>query len=109
MAIIESTDYKADKIKGKQRIHGGKFGNELGGTPWMSFDEELVTVDETNGAVFRNQVGSCMVQLTDPAKTLTLRNPLDDSVIGTASYMDVMVMLYSLGRQTQVERDTGGV
>lgn len=109
MAIVEVTDYKADKIKGKQRIYGGKFGNELGGTPWMSFDEELVTVDESTGTVFRNQVGSCMVQLTEPAKVLTLRNPLDDSVIGTASYMDVMVMLYSLGRQTQVERDAGGV
>lgn len=105
MITIEPTDYKAAQITGKQRVFGGTFSNELGGIPSIVFNEELITLDGTTGAVYRNQTGSCAASLTDPAKPLALRNPLDDSVVGTATYMDVMVMIYSLGRQTQIERD----
>lgn len=105
--IIDPTDYKAQQISGKQRVYGGSFTNELGATPAIVFNEELITLDGVTGAVYRNQVGSCVATLTDPAKPLTLRSPVDDSVIGQATYQDVMVMLYSLGRQTQLERDAG--
>lgn len=103
--IIAPTDYKASAIQGKQRIHGGKFGNALDQIQWISFDEELITLDNTTGEIYRNPAGSCQTSLTDPAKPLTLRNPLDDSIIGTSTYQDVMILLYSLGRQTQIERD----
>lgn len=103
--IIEPTDYKADKIKGKQRVYGGSFSNELEGIPSVVFNEELITHDAVSGRVFHNQTGSVAVSLTDPATPLTLRNPVDDSVIGAVTYQDVFVMLYSLGRQAQIERD----
>lgn len=105
MNPISATDYKANDIKGKQRIYGGKFFNPLDGIPSIMFEEELITYDSATDTVFRNAVGSCQTELVDPAKELTLRNPIDDSAIGTATYADVMVMLYSLGRQVQLERD----
>ena len=103
--IIESTDYKATQIQGKQRICSFRGGNAIGEIPWIAFDEELITHDASNGNIYRNAVGGCTTSLTDPAKVLTLRNPLDDSVVGASTYQQVMVLLYSLGRQTQLERD----
>jgi hypothetical protein len=103
--IIEPTEYKTADTKSKQRIHGGKFGNALGQIPWISFDEEFVTYDSVADKIYTNPAGSCQCSLTDPLKTLTLRNPLDDSIIGESTYQDVFVLLYSLGRQTQIERD----
>lgn len=107
--IIEPTDYKSDKIKGKQRIYGGKFGNALEGVPWISFDEELITLDPTTGAVFNNHLGTIIADMSDPTKLVTMRNPLDDSVIGASTYQEAMIMLYSLGRQMQTDRDAAVV
>lgn len=105
MIAIAPTDYKTNQITGKQRVFCGTFSNRLEGVPSIVFHEELITLDATTGTVYSNQTGSCTASLTDPAKPLTMRSPLDDSVIGNATYMDVMVMIYSLGRQTQIERD----
>lgn len=115
--IIDPTEYKTADTKSKQRIHGGKFGNVLGQTPWISFDEEFVTYDAIADKLYTNPAGSCQTTLTDPLKTLTLRNPVDDTIIpadafiakltaqGGVFYEDQFIMLYSLGRQTQIERD----
>lgn len=105
MSIVNPTDYKADQIKGKQRSHGGRFGNELGQAPWVTFDEEIIVEDAVTGSVFRQNVGSVTVTLTDPLKVIELRNPDDDTVIGQVTAQDCFVMMYSLGRQAQIDRD----
>lgn len=105
MSIIETTDYKADKIKGKQRACGGKFGNALGQTPWMSFEEEIITEDAVTGSVYHIPVGGISVPMDDPSKILTLRNPLDDSIIGESTLGAVQAHIYSLYRQVCEERD----
>lgn len=105
MSLILDTEYKTATTKSKQRVYGGRFGNEWSGIPWITMDEEVLTIDDSTGATYHNQCGSVSAQLTDPIKQLELRNPLDDSVIGTATYGDVMVMIYSLGRQLQLDRD----
>ena len=114
---ITVTDYKASSIHGKQRIYGGKFSNPMGGTPSVSFDEELITYDGTTDTVFRNQAGGCQATLTDATKPLTLRSPVDDSIIahsafisklqaqGTITNEDFFLMFYSLGRGAQSARD----
>lgn len=103
--IIEPTEYKTATTKNKQRINSFTGSNELGGVPSIVFNEEFITYDSVSDRVIKTPVGSVATSLTDPLKPLTLRNPLDDTVIGAAQYQDVFVMLYSLGRQTQIDRD----
>lgn len=103
--IIEPTEYKTATTKNKQRIHAFKGFNPIDGVPSIIWDESFVTYDPVADRVIVTDVGSCSVSLTDPLKPLVLRNPADDTVIGQAQYQDVFVMLYSLGRQTQIERD----
>lgn len=105
MITIEPTEYKTATTPSKQRICSFNGTNELGGIPSITFNEEMVTHDTILDRVYHTPVGSCATALIDPAKVLTLRSPIDDSVIGSATYMDVLVTMYSLGRQTQIERD----
>ena len=114
---ITTTDYKAATIQGKQRIYGGKFANPMGGTPSVSFDEELITYDSATDTVFRNQAGDCQAALTDPAKPLTLRSPVDDTEIPLTAFITKLqgqgqftneaffICFYSLGRRAQLARD----
>jgi len=103
--MILETEYKTATTKSKQRVFGGRFGNEFNGIPWITMDEEVITEDSISGTIYHNPCGAVSAQLIDPTKSLTLRNPLDDSVLATATYGDVMVMIYSLGRQLQLDRD----
>ena len=114
---VTTTDYKAASIQGKQRIYGGKFSNPMGGTPSVSFDEELITYDSTTDTVFRNQAGGCQATLPDATKPLTLRSPADDTEIPLATFVakiqgqgvvtneDFYIFFYSLGRRAQLARD----
>lgn len=115
--IIEPTDYKAGQIKGKQRIYAFSGTNALDQIPSIVFDEELITLDQVTGRVFRNQTGSVAVSLSEPAKALPLKSPVNDTGItleqfvakltaqGGLIYEDVMIVMYSLGRNVQIERD----
>jgi hypothetical protein len=117
MNPITATDYKATSIQGKQRVYGGKFSNPMGGVPSVNFDEELITYDSATDTVFRNQAGGCQAALTDPAKPLTLRSPVDDTEIPLATFIaklqsqgqftneDFFVTFYSLARRAQLARD----
>jgi hypothetical protein len=83
----------------------------------MHFDESFLSWDAMAEKLYTNDAGSCRCELTDPLKTLTLRNPLDDTILpielfiakltaqGGPIYEDIFIMLYSVGRQTQIERD----
>lgn len=114
---VTTTDYKAATIQGKQRIYGGKFANPMGGTPSVSFDEELITYDAVSDTVFRNPAGGCQAALTDAAKPIILRSPVDDTEIPLATFLaklqaqgqftneDFFLVFYSLGRRAQLARD----
>lgn len=118
---VTPTDYKASAIQGKQRIYGGKFLNPMGGVPSVNFDEELITYDSGADAVYRNQAGGCQAALNDPAKPLTLRSPVDDTEIPLSAFIaklqtqgqftneDFFIAFYSLGRRTQLARDSYNV
>ena len=114
---IAATDYKVSAIQGKQRIYGGKFSNPMGGTPSVSFDEELITYDSITDSTYRNQTGGCQAALNDAAKPLVLRSPADDTEIPLATFItklqsqgqftneDFFICFYSLGRRAQLARD----
>lgn len=115
--LIEPTEYKTTTTKNKQRINSFTGSNELGGVPSIVFNEEFVTYDEVADRVIKTPVGSVATSMTDPLKSLVLRNTSDDTILpielfiakltaqGGAVYEDVFLFLYSLGRQTQIERD----
>lgn len=114
---ITSTDYKSQDIQGKQRSHKGSYTNPLDGVPSEVFDEELITYDPIAERVIHNEVGSCALSLTEPAKLLPILNPTDDSIIpiemfigklqaqGGFSHEDYFMVRYSMYRQTANERD----
>ena len=114
---VTSTDYKSSSSDNKQRISGGKFGNPMGGTPWIEMDEDFVSYDSVEDKVFVNKAGSCKVALDTPLRSFSLKSPTDDSDISFADFIamlqsqgsfmdkDFFTIFYSLGRRTQVLRD----
>lgn len=77
--------------------------NELGQIPVISFSEEEVLV--VNGK--KLVLGGALLQenMGDPSVTFDLLNPETDEVIGSVSYMDVYVTLYSLYKKLALARD----
>lgn len=114
---ITATDYKSSSSANKQRISGGKFGNPMGGTPWVDMDEDFVSYDSVEDKVFVNKAGSCKVTLDKPLRMFSLKSPVDDSDIPFADFIamlqgqgsftdkDFFTIFYSLGRRTQALRD----
>lgn len=107
------------QVTGGKRSYAGSFTNPKAGIPTITFAEEY---DCQAGAdAFVHPAGSLHVDLTDPQKPLSLRNPADDSEItlqmfidklqaaGGVTFEDVHLFWYSLYRQSADERDAAVV
>lgn len=115
---VTATDYKAASIQGKQRICSGKFINPMGGTPSVHFDEEKIIYDAVDETTTTIPGGNCQVSLTNAVRELPLRSPVDDTMITVTDFIaklqtqgnirdeDFFTIFYSLGRRTQLARDT---
>lgn len=80
-----------------------RISNPLGGVPSIQFKEEDVVVTDDGNVV--QPKGALHESLTDPSVTFDVLNPLDDSVLTTATYQDVYNMIYSLYRHLAGLRD----
>ncbi len=76
-----------------------------GGVPSATFVEEDV-IPAASGEI-KVQVGLLPEAMTDPNETFDLKNPVDDSIVGQATYAQVYAMVYSLHRHVAAKRDAG--
>jgi hypothetical protein len=74
------SDYKSDKITGKQRARSVTISNPDGGVPTISYQEELSVI--ADGLNFRHDVGTIGCDMSDPTIEFPMLNPADNSVIG---------------------------
>jgi len=98
-------NYKESSVSGTQYTRCKRIILEApkGGTPSASFIEEDV-IPTSNGEV-RVQSGVLSEAMTNPNEVFDLKNPVDDSVIGQATYAQVYAMIYSLHRYVAGKRD----
>ena len=97
-------NYKQDQISGHQRSCAVKISNPFQGVPTIMFDEEVVVAIDGKPTITQ-PVGYIPDSMSDPAKMFDLIHPETDEVVGSASYQDIYVMLYSLYRALAAERD----
>ena len=98
-------DYKQATVSGTlwQRASQIIFNNPINGMPGVEFQEEqAVTVGDQT---ITNKVGNLHANFDNPMGTFNLINPMDGTVIGTAHYQDVYVMVYSLYLDLATKRD----
>lgn len=79
--------------------------NPLNGIRSITFVEELVV--STDGETIAKPTNLIKEDFSNPATEFNLLNPIDGSVLGTATYMDIYVMLYSLYMKIAADRDAG--
>ena len=84
--------------------------NPLGGIPSVQFNEENVL--DNNGVTTKFPSSSQPLQLsmTDPSVTFNLIDPTDGTtVLGTATYQQLYVSIYSLYLSLAAMRDAGTI
>jgi hypothetical protein len=91
------TDYLEQSITGKTwvRSDGVTISNPYGGAPECRFSKERIT-ELSDGTKVNTQLPPVSDQFLNPAEQFNLLHPLTGDVVGTATYQEVYVMLYSL-------------
>lgn len=99
-------DYKGSTLTAARRMraHTIVARNPPSGVPGMEFHEEFLT-ELSDGRLLQEPQGVLRKDFSAPLTQFNLLNPLDGSVIGTATFQDVYVMLYSLYLHVATERD----
>lgn len=101
-------DYKAKTVSGEyteyQRSNKVIITNELGGLPEVTFMEQVLGT-LPDGNMMQVRATKCVDNFGNPIEEFNLLNPLDDTILGTAKYQDVYVLLYSLYRHVAAKRD----
>lgn len=89
-------NYKEATVNGTvwQRAHDINISNQYNQIPVITFYEEEML--ETNGTTYQKPIGNIRETMENPLEEFPLINPLDGTPIGTAKYMDLQVMLFSL-------------
>ena len=72
--------------------------NPLGGVPSIVFSQEVVASFDDGTTLTLESSANIVDDFKDPTESFNLLNPADDSIIGTATYQDIYVMLYGLHR-----------
>lgn len=107
-------NYKESQVSGTSWVRANEIiiGNPYEGMPQIHFREEevLLVGDKTMrqpvaGMVFKPLTAS----FAEPATQFNLVHPDTDAVIGSSTYQDVQVLLYSLYRHLANIRDTSVV
>jgi hypothetical protein len=99
-------NYREGSIKSWRRSRHVHIINDYNQVPSILFDEELITID--GDLIFRNDVGGLSTDLSDPMVQFNIRNPETDEVIGTSTFMEAYVILYSIYRHLAIARDNQG-
>jgi hypothetical protein len=99
-------EYKEQTVTGKRWQRTRHIGIDLppGETPVMRIQEEIAF--EAGDIVVSKPINENLLVSFDGNKEFPLRNPLDDSLIGsTSTHADLQVLLYSAVRHAQLLRD----
>lgn len=99
-------NYKEAAITGTkwQRANKITISNPHVGLPSISFAEEDLTV-LSDGRMTNTPLSTLDQAFDNPATVFNLVNPLDGTVIGTATYQDVYVMMFSIYAALAAARD----
>lgn len=84
------------------RAHHIGIENQLGETPNITFHEQFATMD---GLVVDGRLGSCALEMTDPTESFPLYHPETGTELGTLTYAELQVALYSLYLYAASKRD----
>jgi hypothetical protein len=79
------------------------FDNTLAAVPALRIEEEEIT--QLPDITHHRDAGVIVTDLSEPATTIDLINPITGETIGTATHGDVYVMLYSLYLALAAKRD----
>jgi hypothetical protein len=103
------TNYRATSITGESWVRAYQviINNRINLIPEITFNEE--TVVNTGSSLITSPIGHISKKFTDPSTTFDLLNPTDNSVIGSATYQEAYVLLYSLYQALALERDAAAV
>lgn len=99
--------YQEQSLTGQewQRAARIEIGNPYNEIPWISFQEERITLLD-NGRRINTPVGNLCGHMSDPSIEFDLVHPVDGSPLGTATYGQLQVLLYSLYLHLAANRDT---
>ena len=88
------------------RCKGITIYNPYNDIPSIEFSEEVKVV-LPDGTIITNPCTEVPVRelMSDPTKVINLQNPSTGETIGTATYQQIYVMLFSLYRQLVAARD----
>jgi hypothetical protein len=102
-------NYRESAVTGSKwtRSQSVTVSNPLSGVPEIAFSEEEVSL-LSDGRAINNPVGVLRKVFDTPATTFPLLNPVDNTVIGTASHQEVYILLHSLYMALAAERDAEG-
>ena len=100
------SNYKEQALTGSewQRSYRVTIVNQYGGIPAIVFDEEKIALLD-NGLKVNTPGGQLVEPMTDPTTTFDLIHPETGAVIGTAQYLNLHVLLYSLYLHLAAQRD----
>jgi hypothetical protein len=103
-------NYKESQVSGTSwtRSYRVELENPLNDIPRIIFAEEdvyLINGETVTKEIIRHPVYSAQDNLSDPTVAFDILSPVDDSVVGTATYQDVYVLLYSLYQALAIRRD----
>jgi hypothetical protein len=99
-------NYMQSSVSGEKYVRAKRvvLENPLNGVPSATFiEQEVINIGAAESV--KRDVGALHQPMSDPYVTFQLLNPVDDSVIGSATYADVYAMLYSLHRHLAAIRD----
>ncbi len=99
-------EYKETPITGRRRMRSYRViaNNPANGARSIQFDEEYLT-ELDDGRHINEPAGSLRRPFDNPSGKFDLVHPDTGAVIGSASYLDVYVILHSLYMHLAVERD----
>lgn len=98
-------NYKESSVTGViwQRAYQVLISNRFGEVPMITFSEEEVV--DAGGRSITKHVGYLTEVMSDPTKSFDLINPVDGSVLGSATYQEAYVLLSSLYASLAQQRD----
>jgi len=101
MANYKQATLAAQTWQRAKQVH---INNAYGVTPVITFQEEQVI--DINGKLNFQDLGVIAKDLSSPSTTFDLISPVDGTVLGTATYQDVYVILSSLYLDLAKQRDS---
>lgn len=105
-------NYKESTITGAvsdyQRSNKVIIANELDSIAEITFMEQILT-SLPDGRKIITGTTKCSDSMYNPQEQFNLLHPETDAILGTATYMDVYVTLYSVYRYIAAKRDAASV